>query len=393
MGICVGKPANVAHASSGQFLDDMINNKVKSSSKDSKNQTKTVTFNKVSKAPRDQNLPIPINLKAFSLHDLKTATKNFRPDSLLGEGGFGQVFKGWIDETTFAPAKPGTGLVVAVKILKADSRQGHREWLTELEYMGRLHHKNLVKLIGYSEECENRLLVYEYMPKGCLDNHLFKKNVQPMPWATRMRIAIDVAEGLAFLHSKVPCIIYRDLKASNILLDTEFNAKLSDFGLARNGPVGDNTHVSTRVVGTNGYAAPEYIATGHLTQKNDVYSFGVVLLELLSGRRAIAEERAGGVEETLVEWVKPFLSDTKRVLRIMDTRLGGQYSKKGAQAVAALASKCLHNDHRFRPPMAEVLASLQKIQNVQKEVVRVSPCREEGKLGGLKEISGAINSR
>lgn len=178
----------------------MINNKVKSSSKDSKNQTKTVTFNKVSKAPRDQNLPIPINLKAFSLHDLKTATKNFRPDSLLGEGGFGQVFKGWIDETTFAPAKPGTGLVVAVKILKADSRQGHREWLvsddlffffsrsqtytanfvifldlqTELEYMGRLHHKNLVKLIGYSEECENRLLVYEYMPKGCLDNHLFK---------------------------------------------------------------------------------------------------------------------------------------------------------------------------------------------------------------------------
>ncbi|GJU92432.1 probable serine/threonine-protein kinase PBL3 [Tanacetum coccineum] len=142
-------------------------------------------------------------------------------------------------------------------------------------------------------------------------------------------------------------------------------------------PEGDSTHVSTRVVGTNGYAAPEYIATGHLTPKNDVYSFGVVLLELLSGRRAIADERAGGVEETLVEWVKPFLHDSRRTLRIMDVRLGGQYSKKGAQAIAALASKCLHNDHRFRPTMADVLASLKNIQNSQKEVPRISPDPEQ----------------
>ncbi|PWA85680.1 serine/threonine/dual specificity protein kinase, catalytic domain-containing protein [Artemisia annua] len=377
MGICWGKPANVAHASSTQMLEDMLNEKGKFSTKSSKNPTKTVSFNKPSKAHKNDKLPVPDHLKAFSLSDLKIATKNFRPDSLLGEGGFGQVFKGWVDETTFAPAKPGTGLVIAVKILKADSRQGHREWLTELDYMGRLHHKNLVKLYGYCSESNNRLLVYEFMPKGCLDNHLFKKSVEPMPWATRMRIAIDVAEGLSFLHSQEPSIIYRDLKASNILLDTDFNAKLSDFGLARNGPVGDSTHVSTRVVGTNGYAAPEYIATGHLTPKNDVYSFGVVLLELLSGRRAIADERAGGVEETLVEWVKPFLRDTRRTLRIMDVRLGGQYSKKGAQAIAALASKCLHNDHRFRPTMAEVLASLKNIQNSQKEVPRISPDRQQ----------------
>ncbi|KVI00249.1 Concanavalin A-like lectin/glucanase, subgroup [Cynara cardunculus var. scolymus] len=363
MGLCGGKPANVAHASSTQFLDDMLNNKRKSNSKPSKNQTKTVSFNKVSKAHKDDHLPVPINLKAFSLSDLKAATKNFRPDGLLGEGGFGQVFKGWIDETTLAPVKPGTGLVVAVKILKAESRQGHREWLTELDYMGRLRHKNLVKLIGYCEEYENRLLVYEFMPKGCLDNHLFRKSVQPMPWATRMRIAIDVAEGLSFLHSEEPSIIYRDLKASNILLDTELNAKLSDFGLARN---------------------------GHLTPKNDVYSFGVVLLELLSGRRAIADERAGGVEETLVEWVKPFLGDGKRVLRIMDTRLGGQYSKKGAQAVAALASKCLHNDHRFRPTMAEVLASLQEIQSAPKEVPRISTDREQHRrVGNLKDAKNS----
>ncbi|GJT36559.1 probable serine/threonine-protein kinase PBL3 [Tanacetum coccineum] len=377
MGICGGKPANVAHASSTQMLEDMLNEKGKFSSKYSKNQTKTVSFNKPSKSHKNDNFPVPGHLKAFSLSDLKIATKNFRPDSLLGEGGFGQVFKGWVDETTFAPAKPGTGLVIAVKILKADSRQGHREWLPELDYMGRLHHKNLVKLYGYCSESNNRLLLYELMPKGCLDNHLFKKSVEPMPWATRMRIAFDVTEGLACLHSQEPSIIYRDLKASNIVLDTDFNAKLSDFGLARNGPEGDSTHVSTRVVGTNGYAAPEYIATGHLTPKNDVYSFGVVLLELLSGRRAIADERAGGVEETLVEWVKPFLHDSRRTLRIMDVRLGGQYSKKGAQAIAALASKCLHNDHRFRPTMADVLASLKNIQNSQKEVPRISPDPEQ----------------
>ncbi|GKC25059.1 probable serine/threonine-protein kinase PBL3 isoform X1 [Tanacetum coccineum] len=191
-----------------------------------------------------------------------------------------------------------------------------------------------------------------------------------MAWATRMRIAIDVAQGLSFLHSKEPCVIYRDLKASNILLDSELNAKLSDFGLARNGPVGDNTHVSTRVVGTSGYAAPEYVATGHLTMNNDVYSFGVVLLELLSGRRAIADER--GVEETLVEWVKPFLCDNRGVFRIMDTRLGGRYSKKGAQAVATLALKCLHKDPKQRPTMTEVVASLEEITNPPRHVQDMS---------------------
>ncbi|KAK6141766.1 hypothetical protein DH2020_024493 [Rehmannia glutinosa] len=210
------------------------------------------------------------NLKSFTLSDLKNATRNFRSDSLLGEGGFGYVFKGWIDEHTFAPSKPGTGMVVAVKKLKQESFQGHREWL-------------------------------------------------------------------------------------------EFNAKLSDFGLAREGPKGDRTHVSTRVVGTRGYAAPEYIATGHLTPKSDVYSFGVVLLELLSGKRATGDENAGGAEETLVDWAKPFLSDSRKVLRIMDSRLGGQYSKKGAQTAAALALRCLQNDPKNRPPMTEVLAALEQL--------------------------------
>ncbi|CAI9290297.1 unnamed protein product [Lactuca saligna] len=367
MGICVGKPANVAHVSSSQFMN------YAKAQNERKHRSRTIIFKKVSRASGDENCPVPINLKAFTFNDLKTATKNFRPDSMVGEGGFGRVFKGWIDETTLAPAKPGCGQVIAVKVLKSESHQGHREWLTEVDYLGKLRHKNLVKLIGYCEECENRLLVYEFMPKGCLENHLFRKGVEPISWSIRMRIAMDVAQGLAFLHSKEPNIIYRDLKAANILLDSEFTARLSDFGLARNGPVGDNTHVSTRVVGTSGYAAPEYVATGHLTQKNDIYSFGVVLLELLSGRRAIADERAGGVEETLVEWVKPFLLDNRGVFRIMDTRLGGRYPKKGAQAVAALALKCLRNDPKNRPTMDEVVASLEEIMNMSKNIAETSP--------------------
>nr|GEV67352.1 probable serine/threonine-protein kinase PBL3 isoform X1 [Tanacetum cinerariifolium] len=365
MGLCVAKHANVAHVSSSQFMEDIENTK-------RKQESRTSILKKTPKlaASKNDHFPVPNNLKGFTLHDLKAATRNFRPDGMIGEGGFGRVYKGWIDETTLAPARPGTGQVVAVKVLKSESHQGHREWLTEVDYLGKLRHKNLVKLIGYCEDCENRLLVYEFMPKGSLENHLFRKGTEPMAWATRMRIAIDVAQGLSFLHSKQPCVIYRDLKASNILLDSELNAKLSDFGLARNGPVGDNTHVSTRVVGTSGYAAPEYVATGHLTMNNDVYSFGVVLLELLSGRRAIADER--GVEETLVEWVKPFLCDNRGVFRIMDTRLGGRYSKKGAQAVATLALKCLHKDPKQRPTMTEVVASLEEITNPPRHVQDMS---------------------
>ncbi|XVF69422.1 hypothetical protein PTKIN_Ptkin11bG0080800 [Pterospermum kingtungense] len=283
-------------------------------------------------------------------------------------------------------------MVVAVKRLKAESFQGHKEWLAEVNYLGQLHHENLVKLIGYCVECENRLLVYEFMPKGSLENHLFKKGVQPISWTTRMHIARGVAMGLSFLHSLDANVIYRDLKASNILLDSDYSPKLSDFGLARDGPTGDNTHVSTRVVGTQGYAAPEYVATGHLTPKSDVYSFGVLLLELLSGRRALDDDR-GYSEETLVEWAKPFLTDNRKVLRIMDTRLGGQYSKKGAQAAAALALQCLHTDPKNRPSMVHVLASIERL-NATKDKPR-SPQHSQAKLDhhGVKHVNSPHRTR
>ncbi|KAG2670548.1 hypothetical protein I3843_14G090400 [Carya illinoinensis] len=365
MGNCFGQSAKCAHASSN-FSGSTTERHSKAKLQDSTSSSeKTVVPLGNSKTKSSINCKadgsISNKLKSFSFIDLKNATKNFPPDSLLGEGGFGCVFKGWIDENTLAPTKPGTGKVVAIKRLKPESFQGHKEWLAEVNYLEQHRHENLVKLIGYCSESEKKLLVYEFMPKGSLENHLFRKGVKPIPWPTRMKIAIGVARGLTFLHSLDANVIYRDLKASNILLDSDFSAKLSDFGLARDGPTGDNTHVSTRVVGTQGYAAPEYVATGHLTPKSDVYSFGVLLLELLSGKRAMNDEAGTFVDETLVDWAKPFLSDSRRVLRIMDTRLGGQYSKKGAQAAAALALQCLHTDPKNRPAMIDILTSLERL--------------------------------
>ncbi|KAL6624390.1 hypothetical protein ACP70R_031711 [Stipagrostis hirtigluma subsp. patula] len=306
------------------------------------------------------------NVKAFTFNELRTATRNFRPDSVLGEGGFGSVFKGWIDEKTLAPTRPGTGMVIAVKKLNQEGYQGHKEWLTEVNYLGQLSHPYLVKLVGYCLEDEQRLLVYEFMPRGSLENHLFRRSshFQPLSWNLRMKIALGAAKGLAFLHSDKAKVIYRDFKTSNVLLDANFNAKLSDFGLAKDGPTGDKSHVSTRVMGTHGYAAPEYLATGHLTTKSDVYSFGVVLLEMLSGRRALDKNRPNG-EHNLVEWARPYLRSKRRIFRILDPRLGGQYSLTRAQKAAALALQCLSVESRHRPSMDEVVAALEQLQDTK----------------------------
>ncbi|KAA3456711.1 protein kinase APK1A, chloroplastic-like [Gossypium australe] len=304
------------------------------------------------------------NLKSFSFADLKMATRNFRPDSVLGEGGFGSVFKGWIDENSFTATKPGSGIVIAVKRLNQDGFQGHKEWLAEVNYLGQLYHPNLVKLIGYCLEDEHRLLVYEFMPRGSLENHLFRRGsyFQPLSWSLRLKVALGAAKGLAFLHSAETRVIYRDFKTSNILLDTNYNAKLSDFGLAKDGPTGDKSHVSTRVMGTYGYAAPEYLARGHLSARSDVYSFGVVLLEMLSGRRVVDKNRPAG-EHKLVEWAKPYLANKRKIFRVLDNRLEGQYTIEGAFKAATLALRCLSIDAKFRPSMNEVVTALEQLQD------------------------------
>ncbi|KAH9622118.1 hypothetical protein KSS87_013096 [Heliosperma pusillum] len=337
------------------------------------------------------------NLKNFSFNELKTATRNFRPDSVLGEGGFGAVFKGWIDEHSLTPTRPGTGMVIAVKRLNQEGPQGHREWLTEINYLGQLRHPNLVRLIGYCLEDEHRLLVYEFMPRGSMENHLFRRSAhfQPLSWTLRMKIALGAAKGIAFLHSDEARVIYRDLKTSNILLDVQYNAKLSDFGLARDGPSGDKSHVSTRVMGTHGYAAPEYVATGHLTTKSDIYSFGVVLLELLSGRRVLDKNRPSG-EQKLVEWAKPCLGNKRKIFRVLDPRIEGQYTVDNALKVANLALKCISIEPRLRPNITEVVKQLEMLQgshgnmrNTRREIPRPGPLNR-GSMGAQSCKQGLL---
>uniref|UniRef100_A0A2P2KM40 non-specific serine/threonine protein kinase n=1 Tax=Rhizophora mucronata TaxID=61149 RepID=A0A2P2KM40_RHIMU len=233
----------------------------------------------------------------FTFRELAAATNNFRAECLLGEGGFGRVYKGHLKNKN---------QIVAIKQLDHNGLQGNREFLVEVLMLSLLHHPNLVNLIGYCADGDQRLLVYEYMPLGSLEDHLHEisPGQKGLDWNIRMKIAAGAAKGLEYLHDKAnPPVIYRDLKCSNILLGEGFYPKLSDFGLAKLGPVGDNTHVSTRVMGTYGYCAPEYAMTGQLTLKSDVYSFGVVLLEIVTGRKAIDYSKATR-EQNLVAWVR-----------------------------------------------------------------------------------------
>ncbi|MBA0658301.1 hypothetical protein Goklo_010521 [Gossypium klotzschianum] len=360
MGICLSARINESPSNTG-----LSSKYISSDGKDTSSTSSKASSFSAPLTPRSEGeiLQSP-NLKCFSFADLKMATRNFRPDSVLGEGGFGSVFKAWIDENSLAAAKPGTGTVIAVKRLNQEGFQGHREWLAEVNYLGQLYHPHIVKLIGYCLEDEHRLLVYEFMPRGSLENHLFRRGTyfQPLSWSLRMKVALGAAKGLAFLHSAETKVIYRDFKTSNVLLDSNYNAKLSDFGLAKDGPTGDKSHVSTRVMGTYGYAAPEYLATGHLTARSDVYSFGVVLLEMLSGRRAVDKNRPSG-EHNLVEWAKPYLANKRKIFRVLDNRLEGQYSMEAAFKAATLALRCLSAEAKFRPRMNEVVTALEQLQD------------------------------
>ncbi|CAN4115597.1 unnamed protein product [Withania somnifera] len=286
------------------------------------------------------NAIIGSNLHIFTHGQLKVITSNFSPSNFLGEGGFGPPG---------LEAQP-----VAVKLLDLEGDQGHMEWLTEVVLLGQLRHPNLVKLIGYCWEDEQRLLVYEYMARGNLENHLFRRCSSSLPWLTRMKIAVDAAKGLAFLHGEEKPVIYRDFKASNILLDSNYTAKLSDFGLAKDGPEGSDEHVTTRVMGTYGYAAPEYMMTGYLTTRSDVYSFGVVLLELLTGRQAIDKKRPNR-EQNLVEWARPFLLDSHKLDRIMTRCLKASTRLKEPKS----------QHPKSRPTMSHVVKILEPILDLK----------------------------
>ncbi|XWS74223.1 hypothetical protein CRYUN_Cryun02cG0197400 [Craigia yunnanensis] len=292
--------------------------------------------------------------QSFTFDELAAATGNFRSDCFLGEGGFGKVYKGFLEKTN---------QVVAIKQLDRNGLQGIKEFVVEVLTLSMAEHPNLVKLIGFCAEDEQRLLVYEYMPLGSLENHLYElpPGRKPLDWNTRMKIAAGAARGLEYLHEKMkPPVIYRDLKCSNILLGEGYHPKLSDFGLAKVGPSGDKTHVSTRVMGTYGYCAPDYAMTGQLTFKSDIYSFGVVLLELITGRKAIDNTR-DRAEQSLVAWARPMFKDRRNFSQMVDPLLQGQYPVRGLYQALAIAAMCVQEQPNMRPAISDVVMALNYI--------------------------------
>ncbi|KDP20447.1 hypothetical protein JCGZ_05292 [Jatropha curcas] len=324
------------------------------------------------------------DLRVFTFAELKSATRGFSRALLIGEGGFGCVYRGVVRVPDDEIEGHDLKMDVAIKQLNRHGFQGHKEWINEVNFLGVVKHPNLVKLVGYCAEDDERgmqrLLVYELMRNKSLEDHLLARVPIPLPWMTRLKIAQDAARGLAYLHEEMDFqLIFRDFKTSNVLLDEDFNAKLSDFGLARQGPPEGLGHVSTSVVGTVGYAAPEYVQTGRLTAKSDVWSFGVVLYELITGRRAL-ERNLPRAEQKLLEWVRPYVSDSKKFYLILDPRLEGQYSIKSAQKLAALANKCLTKQPKSRPKMSEVVEMLGNIiseTSPQDEVPCAPVCETE----------------
>uniref|UniRef100_A0A0E0PBE7 Protein kinase domain-containing protein n=1 Tax=Oryza rufipogon TaxID=4529 RepID=A0A0E0PBE7_ORYRU len=297
----------------------------------------------------------PPTVKTFSISELEKATENFSFNKIIGEGGYGRVYRGTIDDE----------VDVAVKLLTRKHQNRDREFIAEVEMLSRLHHRNLVKLIGICIERSTRCLVFELVPNGSVESHLHgsDKIYGPLDFDTRMKIALGAARGLAYLHEDAnPHVIHRDFKASNVLLENDFTPKVADFGLAKEASEGMD-HISTQVMGTFGYVAPEYAMTGHLLVKSDVYSYGVVLLELLSGRKPVDMTQPPG-SENLVTWARPLLTDRDGLQQLVDPSIpAASYGFEKLAKAAAIASMCVHVEASHRPFMGEVVQALKLIYN------------------------------
>ncbi|URE14245.1 STYKc [Musa troglodytarum] len=303
--------------------------------------------------------------KAFRYEALAAATHNFDPKQKLGEGGFGSVFKGRLED----------GREVAVKRLGWGSRQGAREFMNEALLLSRVQHKNLVNLHGYCAHANEKLLVYEYVPNESLDKLLFLqeegnwKRMQ-LDWRRRFQVIAGVARGLLYLHEDAhTTIIHRDIKASNILLDGGWVPKIADFGLARLFPE-DQSNVKTRVVGTNGYMAPEYVMRGSLSTKVDVFSFGVVVLELISGLKNSAFARISDPEaSSLLEWAWKLYNEG-RSLELLDPALKSTADAEQVALCVQLGLLCVQSDPKQRPDMKRVVIVLSKKPRTLEEPTR-----------------------
>ncbi|XP_062005328.1 L-type lectin-domain containing receptor kinase S.4-like [Rosa rugosa] len=293
----------------------------------------------------------------YSYQELKKATKGFRGKELLGEGGFGQVFKGTL---------PNSRTLVAVKRISNDSKQGLREFVAEIASIGRLRHRNLVQLLGWCRRRGDLMLVYDYMQNGSLDAYLFDEPKWVLSWEQRFGIIKGIASALHYLHEGFEqVVVHRDVKASNVLLDSEMNGRLGDFGLARLHEHGSNSN-TTRVVGTLGYLAPEMPRTGKASTGSDVYAFGALLLEVVCGRRPI-EPNAKPGELVLVDWVWNRYKEGK-VLEVVDPRLDGVYDEREVVMVVKLGLMCSAHGPRARPNMRLVVRYLDGEVEIPEEV-------------------------
>ncbi|XP_076925938.1 putative receptor-like serine/threonine-protein kinase At4g34500 [Bidens hawaiensis] len=285
----------------------------------------------------------------YGLNEIEIATSNFAVENVIGEGGYGVVYRGVVRD----------GSVVAVKNLLNNKGQAEKEFKVEVEAIGKVRHKNLVGLIGFCADGAKRLLVYEYIDNGNLEQWLHGEvgPVSPLTWDIRMKIAIGTAKGLAYLHEGLePKVIHRDIKSSNILLDRKWNAKVSDFGLAKLlGP--EKSHVTTRVMGTFGYVSPDYASTGMLNECSDVYSFGVLLMEIVTGRSPVDYSREPG-EMNLVDWFKGMVA-SRRGEELLDPKINVQPTSRALKRVLLVCLRCIDMDANKRPKMGQIVHMLE----------------------------------
>ncbi|XP_033148645.1 probable leucine-rich repeat receptor-like serine/threonine-protein kinase At3g14840 isoform X1 [Brassica rapa] len=329
---------------------------------------------------------LDFHISSFSLRQIKTATNNFDPANKIGEGGFGPVHKGTLTD----------GTVMAVKQLSSKSKQGNREFLNEIAMISALQHPHLVKLYGCCVEGDQLLLVYEYLENNSLARALFgpQETQIRLDWPTRQKICVGIARGLAYLHEESRLkIVHRDIKATNVLLDKELNAKISDFGLAKLDEE-ENTHISTRVAGTYGYMAPEYAMRGHLTDKADVYSFGVVALEIVHGRsNTITRSKVDTFN--LLDWVH-VLREQNKLMEVVDPRLGTDYNREEAMTMIQIGILCTSQVPSERPSMSTVVSILEGSSTVNVEKLLVASFdkgneKDEESVKAMKKHYAMIN--
>ncbi|CAN8295270.1 unnamed protein product [Cochlearia groenlandica] len=330
------------------FQDSNEEKQLKSSQKQSNANQKTC-FAKHDEVEKET---LPIKVPFLSLDELKEKTENFGSNALIGEGSYGRVYYATLHD----------GIEVSLKKLDvAQEAESDADFLSQVSMVSRLKHENLIKLLGFCVDGNLRVLAYEFATMGSLHDILHGPTLD---WITRVKIAVDAAKGLEYLHDKTqPSVIHRDIRSSNVLLFQDYKAKISDFNLSNQAPDNAARLHSTKVLGTFGYHAPEYAMTGQLTHKSDVYSFGVVLLELLTGRKPVDHTMPRG-RQSLVTWATPRLSEDK-VKQCIDPKLNADYPPKAVAKLAAVAALCVQYEAESRPNMSTIVKALKPLLKSQ----------------------------